>query len=113
MVSMRERVQQYLAHRRACGYRLRTEGYLLDSFARFADRTAAGKPLTTVLALQWASQPRTQLPVSRANRIDAIRPFARFCRVFDPRTEIPPTHLSRANRRRVPYILTEIGRAHV
>lgn len=102
---MQSRVRQYLHHRRACGYRLHIPGYQLQAFARFADRTAPGEPLTCRLALEWANQP-TQQPISRVGRLDAIRCFARFCLVFDPRTEVPPTHWSRVHRRNTPYILT-------
>jgi integrase len=105
-VSIHRRARQYLAHRRACGYQLQVEGQLLDDFSRFADRVAPGKPLSAAIILQWANRPAHLRPVTRANRLDAVRPFARFCRVFDSRTEIPPTAWSRISRRTAPYILT-------
>jgi integrase len=79
----------------------------LLAFARFADRTASGHPLTTALALRWASR-QPALPVTVANRLSSVRGFARFCAAFDPRTEVPPHHLTHcAARRRAPHIFTE------
>jgi len=104
---LRTLARQYLAHRRACGYRMQTEEYVLRDFTRYAERTAPGRPITTALALQWIAQRSGLRAVTRANRLDTLRAFARFCHPFDPRTEIPPTGLSsRVCRRRAPYIVT-------
>jgi integrase len=105
--SMVKLARRYLKHRRAFGYRLRAEGYDLLAFARFLDHTAPGQPLNTKLALQWVTQKAVQ-PVTIANRLSAIRGFARFCATLDPRTQIPPTHLtSSRSRRRAPHIFSD------
>jgi integrase len=99
--------RRYLAHRRGFGYRLRTEGHDLLAFARFLHRTAPGQPLTTKLALQWIKLKPAQ-PVTVAHRLSAIRGFARFCATLDPRTQIPPNHLTHyRNSRRAPHIFTD------
>ena len=92
-------LRRYLVHRRSFGYSLRTEADWLAAFVRFADRTAPGKPLTIALALQWARQ-GSILPVTVANRLSAVRGFARFCVIFDPRTQVPPKRLTRCPVRR-------------
>ena len=98
--------RRYLAHRRAFGYLLRAEGYVLLAFARFLDRSAPGQALSTKLALQWVKQKAVQ-PVTIANRLSAIRGFARFCATLDARTQIPPTHLTPyRSSRRAPHIFT-------
>jgi integrase len=98
---------RYLAHRRALGYLLQTDGYALVAFARFADRTAPGQPLTVALALQWASR-RPAMAVSVANRLSMIRCFARYCFALDPRTQVPPNKLTHCiGRRRAPHIYTD------
>ena len=51
---MARHVKEYLALRRAFGFQLSIAGPQLQGFARFADRMAAGKPLTLELALRWA-----------------------------------------------------------
>ena len=47
-------VRRYLAFRRSLGYRMRNAELLFD-FARLAEREAPGKPLTTALAVRWAT----------------------------------------------------------
>ena len=100
--------RRYLAHRHKLGFLLRVEGPQVLSFARFADRIARGQPITTSLALQWATLPRTaQQRFYHAKRLESMRGFARFCAVLDPRTEVPLTRLiGPAHRRRAPHIYT-------
>ena len=84
-------VRQYLAFRRKLGYRMRSAELLLD-FARFADREAPGKPLTTALAMQWATAVQA-LAKTRAGRLGMVRGFARYCASFDSQTQIPDSYL--------------------
>lgn len=105
--SLKALAQQYLAHRRNFGYGLQVAGNVVLAFARFADRTAPGKPLSIGLATQWAMR-KPALPVTIANRLSAIRGFARYCASIDPRTQIPPSHLTHdVGRRRAPHIFTK------
>ena len=62
MKTMVSRVRAYLAHRRALGFRLRSEGYLMLSFGRYADRVKRRRPLTRKLAITWASLPKDAGP---------------------------------------------------
>ena len=55
--TMADRVEEYLAYRRALGYQIRSEGQMLHSFARYADDSGHRGPLTTELALRWARLP--------------------------------------------------------
>lgn len=91
--TMRSRVRAYLAQRRALGFRLRSEGYLLLSFARYADRHASGGRLTHPLAMAWASLPKNADRHRWARRWEAVRRLAKFLIVTDPRTQMPPRHL--------------------
>lgn len=103
--------RQYLELRRALGFKLEHAGLYLPDFVAFL--AAHGSPvITTALALRWAQQPPTALPVSWARRLDAIRGFARYQHALDPRTEVPPSDLiPRGGHRPRPYIYTdgEIG----
>lgn len=95
--------RRYLAHRRKLGFSLRIEGMQVLQFARFADRVAAGQPITTALALRWATLPRTaNSQLYHAKRLESLRGFARFCAIFDPRVEVPATHLIGPAHRRLP-----------
>ncbi len=102
-----ESARQYLKLRRALGFKLEHAGLYLPDFVAFlaAHRSPV---ITTALALRWAQQPLTALPVSWARRLDAIRGFARYQHALDPRTEVPPSDLiPRGGRRPRPYIYTD------
>jgi integrase len=100
--TMMKKIEHYLTHRRSAGYRIKTDGYLLQSFARYADLHAPGEPLTVDLALRWATAPEGTQRVYHAKRLDALRTFARYLTAFDPRTEIPPQRLLGPSFMRVP-----------
>jgi integrase/recombinase XerD len=61
-------------------------------FAQFMKRRGAAW-ITSKLALAWAQQPQSTDPNYLAGRLRAVRSFARYRIVTDPRTEIPPTDL--------------------
>jgi len=89
--SMTVLVRRYLAHRRRLGYALH-DGELLLDFAGFVQRVSPGQPITTTLALDWARS--TQSTRQRqAARLSLVRGFAKYCAIFDSRTQIPDGHL--------------------
>lgn len=102
---MRVLARRYLAYRRRLGFALSADEHNLLRFARFADRTAPGEPVTTALALRWVdSNPATQ-PSYRSACLKTVRSFARFCVPLDPRTQLPPTYLvSGAYVRKAPHL---------
>ncbi|HOF41628.1 MAG TPA: tyrosine-type recombinase/integrase, partial [Candidatus Hydrogenedentes bacterium] len=105
--SMLEMVNNYVEHKRGLGYKLGTESYMLRSFARHADRQAPGQPLTTQLALEWATAPESDGRTYHAKRLDALRSFARYLAAFQPGTEIPPGGILGPSLSRVePHIYT-------
>jgi integrase len=102
--SMSARAQEYLDYRRNLGYRLDGPARHLLQFARWADDRGYRGPVTTALAMQWATLPATAKPY-HARRLTAVRCFARYCALFDPATEIPsPRLLGPAYRRATPFI---------
>jgi site-specific recombinase XerD len=104
MTSMRERAEQYLAMRRALGYRLFCQGRLLLDFADHMDRAGQTR-LTTQAALAWATQSPDTMVVTRRLRLSVVRCFARHLATLDPTCEVPPTGLLRAPARRpTPYL---------
>lgn len=109
---LRTLVDEYLTVRRGLGFGLETPGWLLRSFARFADRIGHPGPVTTNLAVQWALASRSRDPAQATRRLSALRPFARYCAVFDAATEIPPMGLlGRLPRYKPPHVYsaTEIA----
>jgi integrase len=104
---MTRHVQEYLALRRAFGFRLSIAGEQLQGFAHFADGTARGKVLTVDLALRWAQSSSTGKQTTAARRLLILRPFARYLQTIEPLTEIPPNRiLGPAQYRQIPHIYT-------
>lgn len=105
---MLSRVRAYLKRRRALGFRLSSEGRMLESFARFADRSGHCGPLTRELAIRWASLPRGSDQLYRARRMEVVRTFAKHLSFSEPQTQLPPRYLfGPAHRRPDPYIYNQ------
>ena len=104
MISIRRMLGQYLALRRALGFRLYRPGKALEGFVTFTE-LEGGKVITTALALRWARLPERVEPAAWAGRLGLVRRFACYCRTVDPRTEVPPYGLlPHVYRRKPPYI---------
>lgn len=107
MTGIRQAIDDYLAVRRALGYKLEDHGWLLADFASFMETAGAGT-VTTSLALAWAILPEDALPSWHAARLRVVRGFARHLQALDPATEVPPAGLLACrNRRSVPYLYSE------
>ncbi len=105
---MTEHVQAYLSLRRSFGFQLDIAGYVLQTFARFADREAAGKALTVELALRWAQSSSTGKQVTAARRLLILQPFVRYLRTVEPLTEpLPNRLLGPAQYRYIPHIFSD------
>lgn len=105
--TMHSRVRAYLAHRRKLGFILKAQAYHLRKFAAFADKAAAGQPLTAALALQWAASAGHNQYGYHAMRYQSVRNLARYLVALDPRTEVPPARiLGSTSIRRQPHIYT-------
>lgn len=106
---LKQAVENYVALRRATGFKFYSSHKLLRSFAAFAtDREE--EVVRAATAIAWAEQ--TSSPRQRYKRLRAVVDFALFLRVEDARHEIPPRNLFCARTERpVPYIFSqeEIG----
>ena len=106
--TMVSRVKDYLTHRRALGFALDTAGELLMQFARFADKSGHRGPLTTDLALRWASLPKEASARYQAGRLSIVRTFARYLAAQDGRSEVPNGRLVGRNYYRLqPHIYSD------
>jgi integrase len=85
------RAQEFLAERRRLGFQARKTRYALISFARYMDRQRHRGPLTVERMADWARRDKWQrgTPETWARRLKLLRPFARWLRQFEPRTEVP------------------------
>lgn len=104
MKSLRQALEEYLATRRALGFKLRLAGAALHQFVSFAEQEDADF-ITVELAVRWARQPAQAQPAQWANRLGMVRRFAQYRSATDPRTEIPAQQLlPHRYRRKTPYI---------
>jgi integrase/recombinase XerD len=104
--ALRARAEEYLAMRRALGFKLTTQGRHLMSFVGFCQERGADH-VTADLAIAWAAQTArgSADEVYQARRLDVVRIFARHLQALDPATEVPPKDvLSRRYRRIPPYL---------
>ena len=100
-----EKVDGYLALRRAAGYALAVPEYHLRNFARFATQREETL-ICTPTAIEWASQAPSLN--QREHRLQIVLRFARHLQAEDPRHEVPPIGVFRHRRiRRAPYIWTQ------
>jgi integrase len=97
-------VDSYLALRRATGFLMKVQEYLLRDFASFAENRRETH-IRSRTAIEWAGQAPSE--GQRANRLSMVRVFARFARAEDPRHEVPPERVFSAPRvRYTPFIFT-------
>ncbi len=92
-------LEEYLAVRRAVGYKLVLSGYVLRGFVAEMDRPGVTK-VTTSAALAWAVSPAGAHPAWHAQRLGMARCFARFLHAIDPAHQVPPPGLLPAKARR-------------
>jgi len=90
-IDLRAKVGDYLAERRRLGFELRNMALALASFARYAEHVGHQGPLTTDVMADWARQDKAQSYSlgTWARRLKVLRPFTRWLRQFEPRTEVP------------------------
>jgi integrase len=106
MSGLRESLAEYLAVRRALGYRLERTEKLLGQFLDHLDATGADQ-ITVEHALAWAILPGGG-EHWHAMRLGAVRGFARYLHEVDPRVEVPAADLLPDRpRRAVPYLYTD------
>jgi integrase len=104
MNGLTKALDEYLALRRALGFKLRHTARSLPQFVRFVEREGAIF-ITTQLALRWAQEDPEGSSVTHADRLAMVRRFAAWRSAEDPRTEIPPMGLlPRRYQRPTPHI---------
>jgi integrase len=89
--SLQARVDDYLAERRRLGFKLRSMGLALAHFARYVGAVRHRGPLSVDLMADWARHDKWKRGSAHtwARRLKLLRPFTRYLRQFDPRTEVP------------------------
>jgi len=104
MSELRQALEDYLAVRRALGYKLRRAGLLLADFVAYQEAHHSDR-ITIDAALAWATLPPDGAPAWWAYRLSAVRPFARHLHAIDPSHQVPPPGLLPAHAcRATPYL---------
>ena len=106
MTGLRGAAEDYLAMRRALGFKLTTQAAQLMSFVGYCESVGSDR-ITSELALQWATVTRcgSSHDAYLARRLMTVRIFARHYQTLDPDSEIPPEDaLPHHKCRIVPYL---------
>jgi hypothetical protein len=82
----------YLALRRALGYRLARPEKLLNQFLDHLEHAGESR-ITVAVALDWARQPAGGDSNWWAYRLGAVRGFATYLHALDPAHEVPAAQL--------------------
>jgi integrase len=101
---LRDLLADYLAVRRALGFKLVAHGQMLAQFLDFLEQ-AGLETVTLDAALDWAQLPETGSTCWPAIRLSAVRAFATYLHGIDPRCQVPPARLLRHGPdRATPYL---------
>ena len=103
MSALQQALKEYLAMRRALGYKLEREGRLLPQFLNYVQQRGE-QHLSTETAVAWATLP-SSAPGWWAARLRMVRGFAVYMHQIDPGHQAPATDLLPcAPRRATPYL---------
>lgn len=106
MRPLRQALADYLALRRAVGYKLTHQERLLRQFLDYLEARGEER-ISTEQALIWATLPGGDR-AWHYNRLQAVRGFARYLYAIDPQVQVPATDLlPRQRRRTVPYLYSD------
>lgn len=104
---LRQESADYLALRRALGYRMARPEKLLNQFLDYLAHHGASR-ITVATALDWARLPANGTSNWWACRLSAVRGFATYLHALDPMHEVPaPDLLPQRPRRASPYLYSD------
>ena len=107
MSALEQRLHEYLAVRRALGYKLARAEKLLTQLLAWLDERGEGV-ITTELALAWATLPPATDSNWHRQRLGVVRGFAAHLHAIDPRHQVAPADLLVWHKRRaVAYRYTD------
>jgi integrase/recombinase XerD len=108
MSGLRRQLRDYLAVRRAMGFKMERHAKLLGQFVDYL-ATHDTATITIEHALAWAGAPTGADPRWWAARLSMVRGFAVYLHALDPAHQVPPRGLMPSSSRRtvVPYLYTD------
>lgn len=100
-------IEEYLALRRALGFKMELASRLLGQFACYCEQVGATR-VTIEVALAWATAPAGASPGWWAQRLGIVRGFAAWAQTHDSDTQVPPADLVAGRAGRVvPYLYSD------
>jgi len=105
-IALERALSEYLAVRRALGFKLTRDELLLTQFVAFVEESRAER-LTAELALAWVTQPAAASPAWLAMRLAVVRGFTTWLQASDPSSEVAPTGWLPPRRRTNPYLYSD------
>ncbi len=107
MSTLSSALENYLALRRSMGFKLERTGKLLAQFVAYCE-TASATTVTIELAIRWATLPQNGNANWVAQRLSAVRGFAKHLALRDHCSEVPPADLLPVrSQRATPYLYSE------
>ncbi len=107
MTLLRQGLVDYLAVRRALGFKLKRDEKLLEQFLSYLEEHGEER-VTVKTALAWATLPRDADRSWWSCRLSVVRGFAVHLHALDPATEVPAADLLPWRRcRATPYLYTD------
>jgi integrase/recombinase XerD len=104
MRNLSKAVKNYVALRRALGFKMIEVSHSLADFVKFARQEHASR-ITVDLAVRWAKLSPSVQPSRWATRLRIVRQFAEYLSTIDSTTEIPPRDLLPGKyQRKPPYL---------
>ena len=104
---LRDRLERYVALRKAVGFPMRAEERVLRDFVTFVERRGLEEAVRSRVAVEWACHGDHRGPTTQARRLSVVRGFLAHVRASVPEAEVPPVGLVAGNRRPIPYIYTD------
>src|SRR5438552_13936381 len=101
MTGLRHQAAEYVALRRALGFKLVDTERLLMQVITHLEQIGATR-ITTEVAVAWARESVRAKPLYLRRRLGVVRQFARHLHTLDPATEVPPAGLLRCFPNRMP-----------
>lgn len=107
MTPLRQALVDYMAIRRALGYKLERPEKLLGQFIDYLEGRGLDT-VTTAQALSWARLPDNGHSNWWSQRLSVVRGFATYLQTVEPTTEVPPSELlARRPHRASPYLYSD------
>ena len=105
-MSLHAALCDYLSLRRSLGYKLVSDGQILNSFVCYLLQNKL-EYITVENALTWAKRSTSKRPCRWGRRLSIVRGFAGYLSTLDQRTEIPPAGLLPSmHQRPTPFMFT-------